>query len=82
MTPTFHFQTPALLQLHPELLQVAHQTSLPWLFTKSLPPGSSPTILRTGKLHVIDEMCVLAFSDDLEYWMIDEVKGAQRDWSF
>ena len=29
---------------------------------------------RTGCLHVIDEMCIMAFSDDLEYWMIHEVK--------
>ncbi|XP_021952148.2 potassium voltage-gated channel protein Shab isoform X4 [Folsomia candida] len=28
---------------------------------------------RTGKLHLVQEVCVLAFSEDLEYWGIDSV---------
>ena len=27
---------------------------------------------RTGKLHINEEMCVLAFQADLEFWDIDD----------
>ena len=27
---------------------------------------------RTGKLHLIDDICVISFHDDLTYWDIDE----------
>ncbi len=39
-------------------------------------PRSFKSILnfyRTNKLHVVDEMCVMAFSEDLEYWGIDDL---------
>jgi len=28
---------------------------------------------RTGKLHLVDDICVIAFADDLEYWGVDEL---------
>lgn len=39
-------------------------------------PRSFKSVLnfyRTRKLHVVDEMCVMAFSDDLEFWGINEL---------
>jgi len=35
------------------------------------------TFLRAGKLRLLQEMCALAFRDELRYWGIDE---AQLDW--
>ena len=55
---------------------MTHSVSHQSLTSTSRHPRSFNAILnfyRTGKLHITDDICVLAFSEDLFYWRINEV---------
>ena len=62
--------------LHDELLHLCddYDLSKEEFFFDCNPRSFSSIInfYRTGKLHLVDDICVLSFDDDLIYWGIDE----------
>ena len=64
-------------QNHEDLMEICDDYDLSNMeFYFDRQPRSFASILnfyRTGKLHLVEDMCVLSFSDDLEFWGVDEL---------
>ncbi|CAF1510652.1 unnamed protein product [Rotaria magnacalcarata] len=64
------------LMLHDEVIRLCDDYDLSsgeYFFDRH--PRTFSSIInfyRTGKLHLVDDLCVISFNDDLQYWGIDE----------
>ena len=66
-----------LLRTHEDILKLVDAYSLTdneiYFDRDPLTFNSILNFYRTDHLHVIDELCVLDFAEDLEFWMIKEI---------
>ena len=63
---------------HEEILNCCHSYSLAdneyFFDINSRSFRSILNFYATGELHMMDEVCVMAFGEDLQYWGIDELR--------
>ena len=76
--PTTRLGQLEMARNHEEILNCCHSYSLAdneyFFDINSRSFRSILNFYATGELHMMDEVCVMAFGEDLQYWGIDELR--------